>query len=1453
MSPIIRYLLLLASMVLILAPQAVAIETVTYCDSFGPEFTNWDDNSTLPMFDPSLGTLVKVELNATFNWSQYFGFEHRGPLPQNISVNQWVDFSVTLLDGSNLTSYYSESSVYSVTAYDGVLDFGGTSGFNHTVANTTSDEENYTIDAECENLLDYIATFPGETKKFRTIATAGHTATGSGTQTTQIDTIADTIVCVTYYYDSPTCIEGYKLDTFGEVLEGWNITLRDEDGTVIGWDLTNETGHWQICSGLYPCLNYSVCEILEPRWVPVDPPSGCYIDIEFSVGDNLTGYNFTNQNVTCIDGFKLDTFGNVLEGWTIFIDLNNDGILDSGEPSDTTDANGYWRICGLGANDSVNVTEVLKAGWRPSDPASGSQLITVQSNNETDYVNFTNQNVTCIDGFKLDTFGDVLEGWTIFIDENDNGILDAGELNDTTDAAGYWRICGINAGVTVDVTEILQTGWTASNPASGSQQVYVEPNDETDYVNFTNQNVTCIDGFKLDTFDNVLEGWTIFIDENDNGVLDSGELNDTTDAAGYWRICGIDAGVTVDVTEILQTGWTASNPASGSQSITVGSNNETGYVNFTNSYIAVCIDGHKYDYSNGKPLKDWNITAVNSTGLVVGKATTDENGYWQICDLVPDENHTVCEEQQEGWVPIDPPDGCYYNVIPSQNLTWDFYNDPRNITITKEADKLSVKRGDEVTYTITVCNNGGTAVDNVTVWDVFNRNDVVILSITPAPDPDGKWRFGTIPPKTLANDDNCRTIIIKIRVPERQDFEFGMEQGVSGEGFVNVANDYSTTFEEYLLKNCAYATSDWNPKDPISDCVTVTVGKELGTELSTRQYGSGLFDVEERVTIYTENKSIEWEEDLSAAYKPTSIVLYHNRTVDYDAAWVKKSRAKNRVTGTTMTETYHDAVRLDRESRMFLDENESVMEVNSDFDGRGHIGFLKMPSGASSPRATPIFEAREDYVGSFKVLERIDEYGSSVTSDKAAAGQGLVIVDKRVGSVQRTYESGTGTYDSEELIRTSTNYIAKDISLVHSPMSQRLTDSTSIDASMKWKEGIYSANPRTSYIGEEYTSITRLDKETVARGLNEMDTDAEFSGQARFRAILDRSQGGRDPEVDFDEQYAGDYSIERRVHLTGVSKYDRPHLNVTKTLNRIYVETLPWDRGEPHLEGAIKTRRVADYTIRIENDGNRVLQPVYVQDRFPPGATFIEPSSIRPSELTDSYANWTLTHLSIGGAVNISLSLDVSKCYSAGYPPEMVNRVEACGVYDDEQVCASNFSALEIKWLTCCLDEPVAVAKTAEIDPANPRVVRYRIDVSNLDDATRVATVTDRLPAGMSLIEASIPFASYEDGVVVWNILEIGPFETVTVEFSALASADGRFTNVVEVDPRSVEGTVVGPVRATCVIDVGVVEGECDPIGCGIWQPPNWQFDQVGYQPDVMNCELLTAAGCVGTGSCLAP
>ena len=286
------------------------------------------------------------------------------------------------------------------------------------------------------------------------------------------------------------------------------------------------------------------------------------------------------------------------------------------------------------------------------------------------------------------------------------------------------------------------------------------------------------------------------------------------------------------------------------------------------------------------------------------------------------------------------------------------------------------------------------------------------------------------------------------------------------------------------------------------------------------------------------------------------------------------------------------------------------------------------------------------------------------------------------------------------------------------------------------------------------------------------------------------------------------------------------------------------DGGEEHLVSETKTSEVAAYTISIENDGNKALGPVYVQDLFPLGSAYIE-ASVRPSELTDNYANWTLLNIGIGDVVDIDLELDVTECHTS----ELVNRVKVWGGINngDDWVYASNFSALEVKWLTCCPEGPIEVETRAE---TNGTVVRYEIEINNQEDAMSVATVADYLPAGMELVESSVPFASYED--VVWNLVEIPASGTAEIEFSALAPGAGRFTNSVEVDPRSVDGSVVQLVSATCVIDVGTASDECGTVSCDAWQPPDWEFEHYGYGSDETTCEDLTCTSCGGTDSWLA-
>lgn len=514
----------------------------------------------------------------------------------------------------------------------------------------------------------------------------------------------------------------------------------------------------------------------------------------------------------------------------------------------------------------------------------------------------------------------------------------------------------------------------------------------------------------------------------------------------------------------------------------------------------------------------------------------------------------------------------------------------------------------------------------------------------------------------------------------------------------------------------------------------------------------------------------------------------------FGGGFTKITVLRNSATGTAMKESYLYGDSLDRVAAIGVDGNGTEMEVESQFDGTASLGVYKMSSPNGTAQDAPTFEASEDYSGSFKISERVDDYGSNIASERSVSGTGFVAVNKKVGDDQKTFESGTGSYQSEEKIETYTNYIAKSVSLFHRPTTFAIGDGPATNLSLKWSEGVSSKLAGESYIGEEYSGVSQLEKTTVAFGLSEMDTEAEFSGTARYRLIYD-------DDIDMDEQYQGDYSLQRNVQLSYPSGYRQPHLKVTKLGALVYEDE----------------RTLAEYVIVLENDGDRTLEPVLVRDLFPPGSSFVS-SNYRPT-LTSGGANWSLTHISPGDVIMIELVLDVTNFRGA----ELVNRIEAFGGEGGEWVYAANFSAIEINWLSCCSAEGVSVVKTGSVDEVVPNHVLYGLEIENLGDDTKVATVTDRLPGGMRLINSSPTFAAYENGVVIWNLIDIGPGEKMRIVYKVEALWSGRFVNLVEVDPRSVDGSSLRPTYAKSVVDLEEFEGERPKPG---WQPPDWGFGE---------------------------
>jgi len=65
-----------------------------------------------------------------------------------------------------------------------------------------------------------------------------------------------------------------------------------------------------------------------------------------------------------------------------------------------------------------------------------------------------------------------------------------------------------------------------------------------------------------------------------------------------------------------------------------------------------CMGGRKINDCTGKGLSDWAVHVKNSRGTVYN-AATDQNGYWQICNL-SEGAYEVSEQLLPGWINVTP-------------------------------------------------------------------------------------------------------------------------------------------------------------------------------------------------------------------------------------------------------------------------------------------------------------------------------------------------------------------------------------------------------------------------------------------------------------------------------------------------------------------------------------------------------------------------------------------------------------------------------------------------------------------------------------------------------------------------------------------------------------------------------------------------------------------------------
>ena len=181
------------------------------------------------------------------------------------------------------------------------------------------------------------------------------------------------------------------------------------------------------------------------------------------------------------DGVK-DVLGEPgVANWTVYADLNDNGVHDASEPSDLTAAGGAYSLTvNILRPTTVQVRDVVQPTWRPTAPPDGANAVVLLSNAASATgVNFGNTQRALVTGTvfndtnengRLDIFERGLSGWTVFAANNNDGVLDSRtEPSATTDASGDYAL-DLPAG-THTIRQVTQPGWLLTAPAGGAHAI----------------------------------------------------------------------------------------------------------------------------------------------------------------------------------------------------------------------------------------------------------------------------------------------------------------------------------------------------------------------------------------------------------------------------------------------------------------------------------------------------------------------------------------------------------------------------------------------------------------------------------------------------------------------------------------------------------------------------------------------------------------------------------------------------------------------------------------------------------------------------------------------------------------------------------------------------------------------------------------------------------------------
>ena len=163
--------------------------------SFPATPTNFTKSATIAQFDPSLGTLTSVDVTFAGSLTSQIRAESRDANPMTITGQTEGTLAVQAPGIADLTLRPTSTVTFPAAAYDGVPDFGGTSGKDFGAV-AADDSKSVTLTTPGD-----LAAYTGTgTVPFSVGAASSSAATGPGNLLTDISSTGEATVNVVYHY-----------------------------------------------------------------------------------------------------------------------------------------------------------------------------------------------------------------------------------------------------------------------------------------------------------------------------------------------------------------------------------------------------------------------------------------------------------------------------------------------------------------------------------------------------------------------------------------------------------------------------------------------------------------------------------------------------------------------------------------------------------------------------------------------------------------------------------------------------------------------------------------------------------------------------------------------------------------------------------------------------------------------------------------------------------------------------------------------------------------------------------------------------------------------------------------------------------------------------------------------------------------------------------------------------